>query len=152
LVVTLNSEGLDSGLWLWDISNPASPTVIGTLLRGENISSVAISPDVALSPDGSTVVIGGEATMQLWSVSDPTNPRPLGTALNKAGSSFAFSPDGQLLTSHDFDSAILWPIGPEALRQRACELVGRNFTQAEWRRYLNDAPYRVTCEQWPAGE
>jgi len=152
LVATLNSEGLDSGLRLWDVSDPASPRLVGTLLQGENISSVAIVPDVALSPDERTMVIGGEATVQLWDVNDPTNPRSIGTPLAKVGFNFLFSPDGRLLLSNDFESDILWPVSPELWLERACALVGRNFTQAEWRRYLNEVPYRKTCAQWPVGE
>jgi hypothetical protein len=34
----------------------------------------------------------------------------------------------------------------------ACEIAGRNFTQAEWQEYFPGEPYRTTCPQWPVGE
>ncbi len=46
--------------------------------------------------------------------------------------------------------------GEEASKQDlikgACEIAGRNFTQAEWQEYFSGEPYHITCPQWPAGE
>ena len=34
---------------------------------------------------------------------------------------------------------------------RACTIVGRNLTHAEWTKFFPSRPYEVTCPQWPAG-
>ena len=65
----------------------------------------------------------------------------------------AFSRDGRTLYSSSLDGTLrAWDVAPDAWRAEACEIVGRNLTQAEWARYLPEEPYRVTCPQWPAGE
>jgi hypothetical protein len=47
---------------------------------------------------------------------------------------------------------ILWDVDPQSWVNRACQIAGRNFTQAEWTQYFPDEPYRITCPQWPAGK
>ncbi len=47
----------------------------------------------------------------------------------------------------------VYNIGPDTLRDRACQLVSRNLTQAEWKSYLDETtPYRKTCPDLPEGE
>ena len=39
---------------------------------------------------------------------------------------------------------------PQRWRERACEVVGRNLTGAEWASHMpNAGPRRKTCDQWP---
>ena len=46
------------------------------------------------------------------------------------------------------------PVGrrPRSWMTRACRIAGRNLSQAEWRQYMGDRPYRKTCPDLPAGE
>ncbi len=39
----------------------------------------------------------------------------------------------------------LYRVSPAAWEQQACAVAGRNFTQAEWNRYLPDRPYSKVC-------
>ena len=38
-----------------------------------------------------------------------------------------------------------FPLRAQDLIEDACARVGRNLTEAEWSRYMEDTPYRVTC-------
>jgi WD40 repeat protein len=65
--------------------------------------------------------------------------------------SLAFSPDGKSLITGDEDGfVLLWDTDFVSWKARACQLAGRNLTQAEWRDYLS-GPYLKTCEQWSEG-
>jgi len=65
----------------------------------------------------------------------------------------AFSPDGKTLVSSGWEGTLrIWDMDTASWRARACAIVGRNMTLAEWARYLPDQPYARTCEQWPKGE
>ena len=45
-----------------------------------------------------------------------------------------------------------WNLDPGAWKQKACDIAGRNLTQAEWAEYIPDKPYKATCAQFPAGD
>jgi len=45
-----------------------------------------------------------------------------------------------------------WSHNPEFLRDLACELVNRNFTESEWIQYFGSRRYGETCNQVGAGE
>jgi class 3 adenylate cyclase len=50
-----------------------------------------------------------------------------------------------------FDETVVsWDLNPASLFARACQLAGRDLTEAEWRQYLPDRPYRRTCAGVPA--
>ena len=47
---------------------------------------------------------------------------------------------------------LIWDVGNESSwKEKLCRIAGRNFTQEEWQRYLDDRPYEKTCPQYPAG-
>lgn len=48
-----------------------------------------------------------------------------------------------------FDEWKSVPLQPARLIEIACSRLGRNLSEADWRRYLRDAPYRKTCPELP---
>jgi WD40 repeat protein len=139
---TLASVSGDTTIRLWEV---ATGQPIGDPLRGHTDSVWS----VAFSPDGQTLASGSDdGTIRLWEVA---TGQPIGDPLRGHTDlvwSVAFSPDGQTLASASGDGTIrLWnvPIG----KARACRAANRNLTAAEWRRYLGDRPYALTCPDLP---
>jgi WD40 repeat protein len=144
---TLASGSGDGRIILWDV---AMRQTFGQPLSGHTggVNSVAFSPD------GKTLASGsGDKTIILW---DFATRQALGQPLTGHTGwvdSVAFSPDGKTLASGSWDNTIiLWDIDVESWEARACNIVRRNLTQAEWEQYLGHEPYHKTCEQWPEGE
>jgi WD40 repeat protein len=105
--MTLATASADGTARLWDVSDPARPSLFG-LLRGQaEVSSVSIAPD------GHTVATGG-ADVRLWDVASGRLVLKLGghTAPVKL---VQFSPDGYLLATAGTDGrVILWrPFGSD---------------------------------------
>ena len=109
------------GIWLWDVTKPADPRMLGEPLspNGQALSQDAqVSVDsVAFSPDGGILASGGSVynhrnTIQLWDMRRPARPRPLGRSIINGGDgsairSLTFSTDSRTLASNEI-------IGPQA--------------------------------------
>jgi hypothetical protein len=62
-----------------------------------------------------------------------------------------FSHDGKWLASRAIGSPFIWHIDIERWLAHACELVNRNLTAAEWRRYTgSDDSYVSACPGFPS--
>ena len=56
------------------------------------------------------------------------------------------SPDDQWIVTASRDGTVrLWALDVQELFGTACDLVGRNLTEAEWATYLYGSPYMETC-------
>lgn len=71
--------------------------------------------------------------------------------------SLAFNSDGKLLASASVESGAthgtlnIWDSDPESWAKKACNIVSRNFSHAEWQRFIGDAlPYQKACPDHPA--
>ena len=142
----LASGSEDNTVIMWDL---ATHEPIGQPLAGH---SGAVNT-LAFHPSGDLLASAGfDATVLLW---DVATGLPTGDGLRgHTGSvySLQFSPDGGLLASGSVDNTVrLWDMDPRLWIEKACERVGRNFTQAEWAQFFGEENYRKTCEQWPAG-
>jgi WD40 repeat protein len=150
---TLASCG--GAFYLWDISDPANPFLIGERIFAQTGSVEKI----AFSPDSKVFATGGvdNDTVTLWDISNLTFPLQIGLLLTAQTTdqrnsvrSLAFSPDGKTLVLGGWDgNVILWDVGMVSWQARACTLAGRNFTQSEWAKFFPGEPYRKTCSQWP---
>ena len=140
------SGSSDHTLRLWDV---ASGQAIGEPWRGHE-ERVNV---VAFSLDGKFVVSGSwDSTLLLW---DAASGQAIGEPWrgHKSGvTAAAFSPDGKFVVSGSSDHTLrLWDVDPESWAKKACSIVNRNFSLAEWQRFIGDAlPYEKTCPDLPA--
>ncbi|MFK4064493.1 helix-turn-helix domain-containing protein [Streptomyces sp. NPDC029674] len=102
---------------------------------------------LAYSADGRTLAVGGASgTVQLWDV--PSN-RPLGSALLTPGGplrALSFSADGGTLYASSAHMPLQkYALAPDRLAEQSCARAGGGLTEADWKTYLPDMPYRQTC-------
>ena len=76
---TLAAGSYDGRIRLWNVTNPAHPTMIGQPLTGPTSSSIY---SVAFSPDGYSLAAGStDGRIRLWNVSDPSQATQIGRPL-----------------------------------------------------------------------
>lgn len=138
--------GSDNLLYLWDVKNEQ---IIGTPWRGHKKNVVAVD----FSHDDRYVISASmDCNIRLW---DKETGTPIGEPWNQhkdALKIIAISKTGHYLISAGFDHLLsLWDTHPQSWAKKACSIVNRNFSLAEWRRFIGDAlPYEKTCPDLPA--
>ena len=106
--------------------------------------------DVEWLPDSSTVVTAG--LDEMVSLYDVERDLVRGVALPAAerpGNGYTYllpSPTDEVVVMNEGGPGHRYPLNPEVWLGRACDVAGRDLTQAEWDRYLPDTPYRPVCE------
>ncbi|MCB0034620.1 MAG: WD40 repeat domain-containing protein, partial [Anaerolineales bacterium] len=104
---------------------------------------------MAFSPDGQVLAtVGNDSLVALW---DVATRQPLATELRNHESavvSLSFSPDSRLLVTADLaGQVIIWRSNLETWRPLACQIAGRDLTEAEWAQYIGaNIPQEPICE------
>jgi hypothetical protein len=118
------------------------PTINVTGLGGQN-------PDI-LAGDRYAVTGGFPGGATLWDLETLT---PVGDPFLHVTDYRhpSLAADAKLLATTTGTEAVIWNVDVESWPDIACRAAGRNMTATEWEELgPQDAPYRATCEQWPA--
>lgn len=105
---------------------------------------------LALSPDGRTLAVGGDAgTLQLW---DTATQQPLGRPLPTPGESIdtlAFSADnGTLYAGGTHVPLQRYTVDADRAAAQVCARTGgADLTKAQWRSYVPEVAYRKVCAE-----
>jgi WD40 repeat protein len=140
LIVTSHYDGT-AQLWSTDSWKP-----VGRPLEGHDDNRVLW---IGLTRDGTVLATAGQdGTIELVDVARQTR---IGPPLNVEADSYlaaALSPDGRHLFAVSANrAAVHWNIEPEAWKQHACRVAGRELTPREWADALPGRPYRPVCRQ-----
>jgi WD40 repeat protein len=142
---TLFAAGCDDKtITIWDISKPAAPRKLSTLSgHSDWINTVVFSPDGKILASGSD-----DKNIVLWGVEDPNDIVQIGTLKGHLSSvsEVFYSADGRALLSRERTGpAFLWDIDPSSWMDKACHIVGSNFSDDKWAQLFPDKTYRETC-------
>jgi WD40 repeat protein len=152
LVFSANGEILVSGgrdsVGFWD-SRTGQPLGRRLAYHPGVVTSLAVSADGKLLASGSS-----DNTVLLW---DLDMRQPLSQPIRGHQApvlSVDFSPDGRWLASASSkeDEIIRWEVNTDTWFSKACSVVGRNFTEGEWKQFFGDQEFRITCPKVRANE
>lgn len=104
---TLISTGFDNIIRSWNLEL----TSIDTVLRQGD--PLAFNTSITLSPDGQTLAVANEGTIELWNLNTPSaQPRALALPGNDPVATLAFSADGRRLAagSRENQTIYLWDL------------------------------------------
>jgi WD40 repeat protein len=130
----------DGKVVLWDARNG---TRLGSPIQ---VATGPIDP-ISFSPDGRLFVASSvDQTATLWDI--PSRKRLGNSFPIEQGSIPAarFTPRGDLVIVNVVDTA-QWPTDLRAWVQFACQIAGRDLSQAEWSDLLPDRQYQHVCSQ-----
>ncbi|MEU5043824.1 WD40 repeat domain-containing protein [Streptomyces griseorubiginosus] len=131
---------------LWDGAARARIGVLDGTTSDPTTDATGGVTALAFSPDGGTLAVAGAGgTLHLWDLASQTL---LGTALPAPGDdirALAFAPDGTLYASGAHVPVLRYDLSRDRLIGEVCERAGSGLSEAAWKTYLPDLPYRRTC-------
>ena len=123
----------------WD---PATGKRVGQPLVGHNGGV----DSVAFDPSGRTLATASDdGKIRLW---DVATRKLIGAPLpgSTTSGSVTFFPDGKhVLGVFNSGTGVVWNVDPATWNAKACNVAGRNLTEAEWRDFLGGRRYREVC-------
>jgi WD40 repeat protein len=142
----LATGGNEGSVRLWSLDRPNDEARV---LRGHSAAIRAL----AFSTGGAFVAsASADGVAQFWRIEafEAGPVRLLGHTAEVV--SLAFSPDEHLLATASVDGTTrVWQVESEALIEAACQIVGRNFTLAEWEQFVGPRQsYRRVCSNLPS--
>jgi class 3 adenylate cyclase/WD40 repeat protein len=103
---------------------------------------------IEYSPDG-RLLVANDSNAALHLVDGATH-EPVGPGLPSTIYASSFGGDDTLVGGSYPGGGIVWNVDPDEWRRQACNLAGRNLSQAEWDRFLPEQGARqATCPQYP---
>jgi WD40 repeat protein len=143
-LVTIATDGTIS------LRDPETFTEVRRLNAQAGSSSSAAWQQLAMSNDGRYLVTSHDGRGRLW---DLDSGQLIGRVIESPlEQSQPVSVPGQAvgLVTLTGQWIKIWRFDPSTWRALACQIAGRNMTEAEWEQFgPRDQPYRATCEQWP---
>jgi WD40 repeat protein len=142
-VVTTGDQSGDVG-----IHDIATGRLVGQWLQAHS----GLALDAVFDPTGRYLASAGEdGVARLW---DLESRRPIGTPLRvrqgditEAWTAIAFAPDGSALVEvDDRGRGVVWPLDPEAWRERACAVANRDLGPTEIAAFLPGRTAQATCQ------
>ena len=104
-----------------------------------------------LSSDGSVIQVSdpdGAELVDFDTLQMIGDPYPHQTAGSFAPAA-TFSHDRDLLATIVGDDVVVWNVDIESWPEIACQTAGRNLSRDEWNEFGFEAPYHLTCPQFP---
>ncbi|MGH9089731.1 MAG: hypothetical protein ACRDYZ_16760 [Acidimicrobiales bacterium] len=142
---TLVAGSAGGVLRLWDLTDPAHPQPAARVLSGLTGDIYQI----AVGTSGHTLAVATtDHSVGLWDIADPTQPQHLATLDTATGALFAvaFDPRRHTLAASGNDGVLyLWDYRAADAARLVCAQAGHPITRAEWREYVQGAPYSPPC-------
>jgi WD40 repeat protein len=139
----LATDARDGTVLLWDESDVAKPTVVGSFPSAPGGNGPV--QQMVFSPDAQTLAVSGaNHAVQIWDITDPARPA-LQTMLTGVVSPLAFDPDGHTLAALSTDGYVQVR---ETDLQRAVSTICAStdpLDKASWNEYLPGRPYERPC-------
>ena len=110
--------------------------------------------EVALSPDGRFVgAASRDGALRIWETDTRRSVGPALVGHGVVGRGVEWGPEGPVSIGINgsepdglaYFNIVEWNLDPTNMVAVACDLVGRNLTEAEWAEYVPDTEYRATC-------
>ena len=133
---------------LWDLQDPGKAPLL--LYGPEEPPTYAPGGGVVFSRTGAWLATWNGTRVSLWAMQN-LSPGPMLLKGHQNDVQYAeFSSDEEWLATRSLEQTRLWQLDLSSIKEKACQVVGRNFSREEWALYFADEPYRQTCQQWPA--